>query len=70
MDQITKNEIDGYFETIKERLNLENLKKFIEPFDSNEDALEYLEDILEDIDGLVNDAEEYIGTTILNLDDD
>lgn len=70
MDNNTKTQIDEFFKEMKEKLHLENIKKQIEPFSEDAQALEYFEDRLEDLNYLVEDAEEFIGTTILNLDED
>lgn len=70
MDDKIKENIDKYFDLLKEKLNIENVKKEIELFSDDEVALEYFEDKLEDIGYLVDDAEELLGSTILALDED
>lgn len=70
MDDKIKANIDEYFEILKEKLEVKNIKKAIVEFGDDEVALEYFEDKLEDIGYMVNDAEEFLGTTILDLDED
>ncbi len=70
MNGDVKRDIDEYLHVVKDRLNLENIKKEISSFNDDEDALEYFEEMLEEIDELVNDAEELVGNIILNIDED
>ena len=70
MNGEVKREIDEYINIVKDRLELENIKKHISAFNEDEDALEYFEEKLEEIDDLVNDAEELVGNIILNIEDD
>ena len=70
MNSDVKKEIDEYLAVVKDRLEIENIKKHISTFNDDEDALEYFEEMLEDIDELVNDAEELVGNIILNIDED
>jgi division protein CdvB (Snf7/Vps24/ESCRT-III family) len=70
MNGDVKREIDEYMTIVKDRLELENIKKLISSFNDDEDALEYFEEMLEEVDELVNDAEELVGNIILNIEDD
>lgn len=70
MDGEIKKEIDEYLNIVKDRLEIENIKKLISSFNDDEDALEYFEEMLEEIDELVDDAEELVGNIILNIDED
>lgn len=69
MDDEIKASIDKYFEELNAKLDMENIKKILKPFDKNTKALEYFEDKLEDTGYLLDDAEEYVGSAILELDE-